>query len=65
MSDRAAGVAAQSFKHGIPIYDKNTGLTKVFTTNKQGQNVKGLIPLLKPLMDLEKKCTCRRKRRNF
>ena len=54
MSDRAAGVAAQSFKHGIPIYDKKTGLTKVFTTNKQGQNVKGLIPLLKPLMDLEK-----------
>ena len=54
MSDRAAGVAAQSFKHGIPIYDKKTGLTKVFITNKQGQKVKGLIPLLKPLMDLEK-----------
>ena len=54
LADRAAGVASQSFKHGVPIYNKKIGLTSVSETNKRGEEVKGLIPLLKPLMDLEK-----------
>lgn len=44
-SDRAAGVAASSFRNGVPIY-KN-GFTTV--SDFDGQ-VKGLIPILEPLM---------------
>lgn len=44
-SDRAAGVAASSFKDGIPVYDK--GYT--FVSDMDGK-VKGLIPILEPLM---------------
>jgi Large polyvalent protein associated domain 38/ADP-Ribosyltransferase in polyvalent proteins len=44
-SDRAAGVAASSYQNGVPVY-KN-GFTTV--SNLDG-NVKGLIPILEPLM---------------
>jgi hypothetical protein len=44
-SDRAAGVAASSFKDGIPVFDK--GYT--YVSNMDGK-VKGLIPILEPLM---------------
>ena len=46
-SDRAAGVAASSFRDGIPVFDK--GYT--YVTDKMGdEKVKGLIPILEPLM---------------
>jgi len=45
MSDRAAGIAAESFKNGVPVYAK--GYTKV---DDLGGKVKGLIPILEPLM---------------
>jgi hypothetical protein len=44
MSDRAAGVAAESFKSGIPVYAK--GYTYV---DNMGGNVKGLMEILMPL----------------
>jgi hypothetical protein len=44
-SDRAAGVAASSFRDGVPIYDK--GYT--YVSDLDGK-VKGLIPILEPLM---------------
>jgi hypothetical protein len=44
-SDRAAGVAASSFRDGIPVFDK--GYT--FVSDMDGK-VKGLIPILEPLM---------------
>ena len=47
LSDRAAGVAASSYKNGIPVYRK--GFTTV--SNENGK-VKGLIPILEPLMEL-------------
>lgn len=47
LSDRAAGVAASSYKNGIPVYRK--GFTTV--SNENGE-VKGLIPILEPLMEL-------------
>ena len=47
-SDRAAGVAASSFRNGVPIY-KN-GFTTV--SDLDGQ-VKGLIPILEPLMEFK------------
>ena len=43
-SDRAAGVAASSFRNGVPVYNK--GFTSVSDFNGQ---VKGLIPILEPL----------------
>jgi len=45
-SDRAAGVAAEAFLHGIPVYEK--GYVKVSDMNGQ---VKGLIPILTPLLE--------------
>ena len=46
-SDRAAGVAASSFRDGVPVLDK--GYT--YVTDKMGdEKVKGLIPILEPLM---------------
>lgn len=47
LSDRAAGVAVSSYKNGIPVYRK--GFTTV--SNENGE-VKGLIPILEPLMEL-------------
>jgi hypothetical protein len=44
-SDRAAGVAASSFRNGVPVYEK--GYTNV--SNLDG-TVKGLIPIFEPLM---------------
>jgi len=44
MSDRAAGVAAESFKSGIPVYAK--GYTYV---DNMGGKVKGLMDVLMPL----------------
>jgi Large polyvalent protein associated domain 38 len=44
-SDRAAGVAASSFRDGVPIFDK--GYTYV---SNMDNKVKGLIPVLEPLM---------------
>jgi hypothetical protein len=44
MSDRAAGVAAESFKSGIPVYNK--GYT--YVDNMNGK-VKGLMDILMPL----------------
>jgi hypothetical protein len=44
MSDRAAGVAAESFKSGIPVYAK--GYTYV---DNMGGKVKGLMEILMPL----------------
>lgn len=44
-SDRAAGVAASSFRDGVPVYDK--GYT--YVSDLDGK-VKGLIPVLQPLM---------------
>jgi hypothetical protein len=44
-SDRAAGVAASSFRDGVPVLDK--GYT--YVTNMDNK-VKGLIPILEPLM---------------
>ena len=44
-SDRAAGVAASSFRDGVPVYDK--GYT--YVSDMDGK-VKGLIPILEPLM---------------
>lgn len=44
-SDRAAGVAASSFRNGVPVY--KDGFTTV--SDKDG-SVKGLIPILEPLM---------------
>lgn len=44
-SDRAAGIAAESFKNGVPVYAN--GFTKV---DDLGGKVKGLLPILKPLM---------------
>ncbi|MEK9812872.1 MAG: LPD38 domain-containing protein, partial [Bordetella sp.] len=44
MSDRAAGVAAESFKSGIPVYNK--GYTYV---DNMGGKVKGLMEVLMPL----------------
>jgi hypothetical protein len=44
-SDRAAGVAASSYQNGVPVY-KN-GFT---TVSDFDGNVKGLIPILEPLM---------------
>lgn len=44
-SDRAAGVAASSYQNGVPVY--KDGFTTV--SNLDG-NVKGLIPILEPLM---------------
>jgi hypothetical protein len=44
MSDRAAGVAAESFKSGIPVYSK--GYTYV---DNMGGKVKGLMEILMPL----------------
>jgi hypothetical protein len=43
-SDRAAGVAASSFRNGVPVYNK--GFTSV---SDFGGQVKGLIPILEPL----------------
>ena len=45
MSDRASGVAAESFRNGVPVYNK--GYTYVDNLNGQ---VKGLIPIFEPLM---------------
>jgi hypothetical protein len=47
-SDRAAGVAASSFRDGIPVFDK--GYTYVTGKDSNGDDVKGLIPILEPLM---------------
>lgn len=47
-SQRAAGVAASSFKDGIPVYDK--GYTYVMDKDSNGKDIKGLIPILEPLM---------------
>ena len=47
-SDRAAGVAASSFRDGIPVFDK--GYTYVTDKDSNGKEVKGLIPILEPLM---------------
>ena len=44
-SDRAAGVAASSFRDGVPVFDK--GYT--YVSDMDGK-VKGLIPVLEPLM---------------
>jgi len=44
-SDRAAGVAASSYQNGVPVF--RDGFTTV--SNKDG-SVKGLIPILEPLM---------------
>ena len=44
-SDRAAGVAASSYQNGVPVY-KN-GFT---TVSNKDNTVKGLIPILEPLM---------------
>jgi hypothetical protein len=44
-SDRAAGIAASSFRDGVPVLDK--GYT--YVTDMDGK-VKGLIPILEPLM---------------
>lgn len=44
-SDRAAGVAASSFRNGVPVYEK--GYTNV---SDLGGTVKGLIPIFEPLM---------------
>lgn len=44
-SDRAAGIAASSYQNGVPIY--RNGFTTV--SDLDGQ-VKGLIPILEPLM---------------
>jgi hypothetical protein len=44
-SDRAAGVAASSYQNGVPVF--KDGFTTV--SNLDG-NVKGLIPILEPLM---------------
>jgi len=44
-SDRAAGVAASSFRNGVPVYEK--GYTNVSDLNG---TVKGLIPIFEPLM---------------
>jgi hypothetical protein len=44
-SDRAAGIAASSFRNGVPIY--KSGFTTVSDLNGE---VKGLIPILEPLM---------------
>jgi hypothetical protein len=44
-SDRAAGVAASSFRDGVPVFDK--GYT--YVSDMDGK-VKGLIPILEPLM---------------
>jgi hypothetical protein len=44
-SDRAAGIAASSFKDGVPVFDK--GYT--YVSDMDGK-VKGLIPILEPLM---------------
>ena len=49
MSDFSAGVTAQSFKRGVPVLTK--GATLVQSKDRDGVEVKGLIPLLKPLMD--------------
>jgi hypothetical protein len=43
-ADRAAGVAAESFKRGVPVF--RNGFTSVDDLNGQ---VKGLIPILEPL----------------
>lgn len=43
-SDRAAGIAASSFRDGVPVFDK--GYT--YVSNLDGK-VKGLIPILEPL----------------
>jgi hypothetical protein len=47
-SDRAAGIAASSFRDGIPVLDK--GYTYVTDKDSNGVDVKGLIPVLEPLM---------------
>ena len=44
-SDRAAGISAESFKNGVPVYAN--GFTKV---DDLGGKVKGLLPILEPLM---------------
>lgn len=44
-SDRAAGVAASSFRNGVPVYEK--GFT---TVSDLDGKVKGLIPIFEPLM---------------
>ena len=44
-SDRAAGIAASSFRDGVPVFDK--GYTYV---SNMDNKVKGLIPVLEPLM---------------
>ena len=44
-SDRAAGIAASSFRDGVPVLDK--GYTYV---SNMDDKVKGLIPVLEPLM---------------
>lgn len=46
-SDRASGITAEAFINGIPVYDKKKGYT--YVTNMNG-TVKGLIPILEPLM---------------
>jgi hypothetical protein len=45
LSDRAAGVAASSYQNGIPVY--RDGFT---TVSDENGSVKGLIPILEPLM---------------
>ena len=45
LSDRAAGVAASSYLNGVPVYKK--GFT---TVSDMDGAVKGLIPILEPLM---------------
>jgi hypothetical protein len=44
-SDRAAGVAASSYQNGVPVF--KDGFT---TVSDKGGSVKGLIPILEPLM---------------
>jgi hypothetical protein len=44
-SDRAAGISAESFKNGVPVYAN--GFTKV---DDLGGRIKGLLPILEPLM---------------
>ena len=44
-ADRAAGIAAEALMNGIPVYEK--GYTKV---TDMGGKVKGLIPILAPLL---------------
>lgn len=46
-ADRAAGIAAESFRSGVPVY-KN-GFTSISDMNG---SVQGLIPILEPLMQL-------------